>query len=133
MGEAPKMFKIRESPDSVKAFRVSKDAVIAAAVFSNDDIHIYRLFDNKGDFLGDKKQMAPIQKFKLVKPEIYGEVIDLLIHKKLDGQQTDYQMYLVSTNGVLVYPSIERREDCKTVVDEQNAFKLTPNCTDINN
>jgi hypothetical protein len=32
-GEAPKMFRIRESPDTVKAFRVSKDAVIAAAVF----------------------------------------------------------------------------------------------------
>lgn len=31
--EAPKMFRIRDSSDSVKAFRVSKDAVIAAAVF----------------------------------------------------------------------------------------------------
>ena len=43
--EAPKMFRIREAPDTVKAFRVSKDAVIAAAVFGNDEIHIYRLFD----------------------------------------------------------------------------------------
>ena len=41
-------------------------------------------------------------------------------------------MYLVSTNGVLFFPSIEKREDCKPVVDEQNAFKLTPNCTDVN-
>jgi hypothetical protein len=44
-GETPRMFRIREAPDSVKAFRVSKDAVIAAAVFGNDEIHIYRLFD----------------------------------------------------------------------------------------
>lgn len=60
MGEAPKMFRIRESPDSVKAFRVSKDAVIAAAVFESDEVHIYRLFDVKGDFLGDKKPLAPV-------------------------------------------------------------------------
>jgi hypothetical protein len=54
------MFRIRESPDSVKAFRVSKDAVIAAAVFASDEVHIYRLFDAKGDFLGDKKAIAPV-------------------------------------------------------------------------
>ncbi len=41
-------------------------------------------------------------------------------------------MYLVSTNGVLFFPSIEKRDDCKPVVDEQNAFKLTPNCSDVN-
>jgi hypothetical protein len=41
-------------------------------------------------------------------------------------------MYLVSANGVLFFPSIERREDCKPVVDEQNAFKLSFNCNDIN-
>jgi len=131
--EAPRMFRIRESPDTVKAFRVSKDAVIAAAVFGNDEVHIYRLFDAKGDFLGDKKPIAPVQKFKLHKPEIYGDVIDLLIHKKVETNgSVDYQMYLVSTNGVLWFSSIEKREDCKPVIDEQNAFKLTFNCTDVN-
>lgn len=40
-------------------------------------------------------------------------------------------MYLVSTNGVLFFPSIERRDDCKPVIDELNAFKLTPNCSDL--
>jgi hypothetical protein len=82
--EAPKMFRIRESPDSVKAFRVSKDAVIAASVFASDEVHIYRLFDAKGDFNGDKKALAPVQKFKLFKPEVYGEVIDLQIHKRVE-------------------------------------------------
>jgi hypothetical protein len=91
--EAPKMFRIRESPDSVKAFRVSKDAVIAAAVFESDEVHIYRLFDAKGDFLGDKKPLAPVLKFKLAKPEVYGNVVDLQIHKKVESNgQVDYQM-----------------------------------------
>ena len=42
-GEAPKMFKIGEPTDQIKSFRVSKDAVIAAVVLGNDDIHIYRV------------------------------------------------------------------------------------------
>lgn len=54
-GEVPKMFRIREASDHVKAFRVSKDAVIAAAVFGSDDVHIYRLYDDKGEYYGDKK------------------------------------------------------------------------------
>ena len=42
-------------------------------------------------------------------------MIDLLIHKKVEPgkHEVDYQMYLVSTNGVLYFPSIEKREDCK--------------------
>ena len=112
---------------------MSKDAVIAAAVFESDEVHIYRLFDAKGDFMGDKRPLAPVLKFKLAKPEVYGNVVDLQIHKKVESNgQVDYQMYLVSANGVLYFPSIEKREDCKPVVDEQNAFKLTPNCSDVN-
>ena len=42
-GEAPKMFRIKDASDTVKAFRVSKDAVLAAAVFGSDEIHIYRV------------------------------------------------------------------------------------------
>lgn len=38
-------------------------------------------------------------------------------------------MYLVSTNGVLVFYSIEKKEDSKPVFDEQNLL-LTPNCSD---
>jgi hypothetical protein len=83
--------------------------------------------------MGDKKAMTPVQKFKLFKPEVYGDVIDLLIHKKVEQNGTvEYQMYLVSTNGVLFFPSIERRDECKPVVDEVGAFKLTPNCSDLN-
>lgn len=78
------MFRIKDSSDTVKAFRVSKDAVIAAAVFGSDDIHIYRLYDAKGDYVGDKKAMTPVQKFRLFKPEVYGEVIDLQIHRRVD-------------------------------------------------
>ena len=46
-GEAPKMFKIGDATDNVKAFRVSKDAVIAAVVLGTDDIHIYRVRERK--------------------------------------------------------------------------------------
>jgi len=45
------------------------------------------------------------------------------------GGATEYCMYLISTNGVLVYYSIEKKEDCKQVFDEQNLI-LTPNCVD---
>jgi len=38
-------------------------------------------------------------------------------------------MYLISTNGVLVYYSIEKKEDSKPVFDEPNLL-LTPNCAD---
>lgn len=63
------MFRIKDSTDNIKAFRVSKDAVIAAVVLGSDEIHIYRLFDAKGEYLGDKKQMAPVNKLKLRDPE----------------------------------------------------------------
>ena len=49
-GEAPKMFKIGDHTDQIKAFRVSKDAVLAAAVLGNDEIHIYRV-SPKSSFL----------------------------------------------------------------------------------
>ena len=48
-GEAPKMFKIGDATDNVKAFRVSKDAVIAAVVLGTDDIHIYRVRESQDD------------------------------------------------------------------------------------
>lgn len=38
-------------------------------------------------------------------------------------------MYLISTQGVLVYYSIEKKEECKQVFDEQNLI-LKPNCVD---
>lgn len=41
-------------------------------------------------------------------------------------------MYLVSTNGVLVYTGIEKREDCKAVIEEKQMYAYTPNCTDLN-
>jgi len=37
------MFRIKDSTDQIKAFRVSKDAVIAAVVLGSDEIHIYRV------------------------------------------------------------------------------------------
>ncbi len=45
---------------------------------------------------------------------------------------TEYCMYLVSTNGVLVFYSIEKKEDSKPVFDEQNLI-LSPNCSDCDN
>lgn len=81
-GEVPKMFKIADASEEVKQFRVSKDAQIAVVVMGNDDVHVYRLFDQKtGEFLGDRKAMAPVNKFKIRDPE-YSKVIDLHIHKK---------------------------------------------------
>lgn len=40
------MFRIKDSTDQIKAFRVSKDAVIAAVVLGSDEIHIYRVKKN---------------------------------------------------------------------------------------
>jgi hypothetical protein len=84
-GEVPKMFRIADQGEEVKQFRVSKDAMIAVVVMANDDVHIYRLFDQKtGEFLGDKKPLAPVNRFKIRDPE-YSKVIDLHIHKKVVG------------------------------------------------
>lgn len=41
-------------------------------------------------------------------------------------------MYLVSTNGVLVFNSIEKKEESFPVIDEQN-LSMTPNCADCDN
>ena len=127
------MFKIGEPTDTIKAFRVSKDACIAALVTGNDEIHIYRLFDNKGEFLGDKKALMPVNKIKIRETQ-YTDVIDLQVQRRMDPntQQVDYFLYLVSTNGVLLYSQIEKREDCKLLQDEWALYSLTPNCTDIN-
>ena len=76
------MFRIGEPTDEIKQFRVSKDAVIAAVVLGNDEILIYRLFDQKGDFLGDKKALAPVNRLKIKDPE-FSKVIDLQIHKRV--------------------------------------------------
>jgi hypothetical protein len=76
------MFKIADHNEEVKQFRVSKDANVAVVVMGNDDVHVYRLFDAKtGDFLGDKKPLAPVNKFKIKDPE-YSKVIDMHILKK---------------------------------------------------
>lgn len=157
VGEAPKMFKIGDHTDQIKAFRVSKDAVLAAAVLGNDEIHIYRvssqagfcmfmilfqLFDAKGEYLGDKKVMAPINKLKIKDPE-FSNVIDLHLYKRQydsasSGQPTssqggDYYLYVVSTNGVLIYSQIEKKADeCKVLNEEWSHYTLTPNCADIN-
>ena len=133
-GESPKMFRVGDSTDKVKAFRVSKDAAIAAVVTGNDEIHIYRLFDAKGEFLGDKKPLAPVQRLKIKDPE-FSDVIDLQIHRKSDGpmgSQAEYFVYVVSTNGVLLYSQVEKKDDCKTITDDWQQFNLTPNCSDLN-
>jgi hypothetical protein len=132
------MFKIADASEEVKQFRVSKDAQIAVVVMGNDDVHVYRLFDQKtGEFLGDKKTLAPVNKFKIRDPE-YSKVIDLHIHKKplADPNQasapSDYSLYLVSPSGVLLYTSIEKREESKLLHDEWPQLTLTPNCSDLN-
>jgi hypothetical protein len=38
-------------------------------------------------------------------------------------------MYVISTNGILVYKSIEKKEEVFPVSDEQNLI-LAPNCCD---
>lgn len=70
---------------------------------------------------------------KIKEPQ-YQDVIDLHIFKNdmLSQPSSDYWMYLISTNGVLVYSSIEKKEDSKPVFDEQNLM-LSPNCTDCDN
>lgn len=75
-GEAPKMFKIAEPTETVKFFKVSKDAMIAAVLLGNDEIHIYRLFDQKGEFLGERKPLAPVNRLKIKDPG-FSNVIDM--------------------------------------------------------
>jgi|LauGreDrversion4_2_1035121.scaffolds.fasta_scaffold56141_3 hypothetical protein len=76
--------------------------------------------------------MVPINKMKIKDAE-FSDVIDLQIHKRVEPNgQVDYMMYLVSTNGVLVYTGIEKREDCKAVIEEKQMYAYTPNCTDLN-
>lgn len=78
--------------------------------------------------------MAPVNKLKIKDAE-FTNVIDLQIHKRADvvpGGPAEYLLYVVSTNGVLLYSQIEKRDDCKTVNDDWAQFQLTPNCTDIN-
>jgi len=103
----------------------------------NDDVHVYRLFDQKtGEFLGDKKALAPVNKFKIRDPE-YSKVIDLHIHRKplsdpTSSAPSDYSLYLVAPSGVLLYTSIEKREESKLLHDEWPQLTLTPNCSDLN-
>ncbi len=86
--------------------------------------------DLKGDFINEKLAAKPVRILK-IKEAHYQDVIDLHIFKRIEGGQTDYCMYLISTNGVLVYYSIEKKEESKPVIDESNLI-LTPNCSDCN-
>jgi len=104
----------------------------------NDDVNVYRLFDQKtGEFLGDKKALIPVNKFKIRDPE-YSKIIDLHILKKPLADPTsqtapsDYSLYLVAPSGILLYTSIEKREDSKILHDEWPQLTLTPNCNDLN-
>ena len=82
--------------------------------------------------------MTPINKLKIRDAE-FTNVIDLQIHRRpiMAGDTnpsaaSEYFMYVVSTNGVLLYSQIEKREDCKTVNDNWGEYQLSPNCSDIN-
>lgn len=81
--------------------------------------------------------MTPIQKLKIKDPE-YTNVIDLHIHKRIiegpNGQPvgSDYFLYVVSQNGVLLYQQIEKKDDCKVLNEDWSQYVLTPNCADIN-
>jgi hypothetical protein len=49
-----------------------------------------------------------------IKEQQYQDVIDVHIFTKSEPAFAgDYFMYLISTNGVLVYYSIEKKEDSK--------------------
>ena len=59
-------------------------------------------------------------------------MLDLQLFKREDASgQKEYCLYLISSNGVLVYYSIEKKEECKAVIDEQN-LQLSANCADCN-
>lgn len=63
-----------------------------------------QLFDQKGEFLGDKKPLVPVNKMKIRDLE-HTNVIDLHIHKRINETtaQVEYYLFLVSSTGVLVY------------------------------
>lgn len=134
-GEAPKMFKIADATENVKFFKVSKDAMIAAVLLGNDEIHIYRLFDVKGEFLGERKPLAPVNRIRIKDPE-FSNVIDMQIHKRAsDGgnpSQADYYLYVVASTGILMFAAADKREECRLVNDDWGQLTLTPFCTDMN-
>ena len=47
-----------------------------------------------------------------------GEVIDIQIYKRVENGVVDYNLYLISSSGVIVYYSIEKKEESKPVIDE---------------
>jgi hypothetical protein len=89
------------------------------------------LLDQKGDFIPEKTAMKPVKILKIKEAQCQ-EVIDLFIFKKVDNiqqQQGEYCMYLIATQGVLVYRNIEKKDEAQLVIDEQNLI-MTPNCAD---
>lgn len=69
--------------------------------------------DGKGDYVPEKNASKPVKILK-VKEKQYQDVIDLHIFKRTEpGGAQEYCMYLISTQGVLVYYSIEKKEESK--------------------
>ncbi len=79
----------------------------------------------------DKLKQQPIKKITL--SEKHKDVLDIQIYRRHNvGDNTvNYLMYVVSTNGVLVFPAIDKREDNQEVLDNFDHFAPT-GFTDLN-
>mmetsp|Transcript_8897 Transcript_8897/g.6644 ORF Transcript_8897/g.6644 Transcript_8897/m.6644 type:complete len:119 (+) Transcript_8897:444-800(+) len=69
MGEMPRMIPVlyNNKPylEEIKAFRVSRDGIMAACVLKSNEILIYRFFDAKGEFIPEKNAAKPVKVLKI--------------------------------------------------------------------
>ena len=114
----PTMFKIEKDGKpflgQVKKFSVSRDCMLAALVTDNNEILVYRVIDNDNmnfyDFMSEKKFAKECKVFS--HSNTYKDVIDLFIfqNNNLMYGEGHYSMYVCSTNGVLLYEGVDKRD-----------------------
>lgn len=98
----------------VKKFAVSRDGVLAALVTATNQVLVYKIIDQDQhgtfQFVAERKFSRDCRVYK--HPDTYKEVIDLFIFKNNNFHYGDglYSMYVASTNGILLYEGIDRRE-----------------------
>ena len=80
----------------------------------------------------EKTAVKPVRSVR-IKDNQYQDIIDLFIFKKQESPTvSEYCMYVIASNGVLVFKSIEKKDESAPVSDEGN-LGFTPNCCDCDN
>ena len=114
--------------------------MIAALVMHNNQILMYKIFDQDGhgkhNFVTERKFQQHQRIFK--HSETYKDVIDLFIFKNSavvygEGQ---YSMYVASTNGILIYEGVDKRDSASILVrpisNDYKTHTLTMGAIDCN-